>query len=301
MSELRCGVFLPNFGPFFDPNELGELAVDAEAAGWDGFFIWDHIAFDAANPQPVVDPWVALAVIAARTSRIRLGALVTPLARRRPWKLARETVSLDHLSHGRMVVGAGLGWAPDIEFEAFGEDGGDRARADLLDEGLEVLDGLWKGEAFVHDGAAYHLDVPAFLPRPLQEPRIPVWIAGLWPHRRPFRRAARWDGVYPEKAGGGLLSPSELSEIVAYVREHGARTERYDVVLNGHTDGGDAIGSAAMLETYIERGLTWWLEKVEPTRLYSVAEARERIRQGPPWPSGASQVRIGKERGSDHA
>ncbi len=280
-AVIKCGVFLPNFGPFGDIATLVDLARLTEASGWDGFFIWDHILFDDESPQAVVDPWVTLAAVATATERIRFGALMTPVARRRPWKLARETATVDHLSGGRLVFGAGLGFPPHAEFGLFGEETDDRLRAEKLDEGLAVLAGLWTGEEFEYSGAHYSVGRTRFLPGPVQRPRPPVWIAGWWPNKRPFRRAARWDGVFPELEGGGTPTPEQLREIVAYVGGLRESKEPFDFVLNGYT-GTDREDSAPTLERYVDAGLTWWLERVDPTRLFSAEEARVRIATGPP-------------------
>jgi alkanesulfonate monooxygenase SsuD/methylene tetrahydromethanopterin reductase-like flavin-dependent oxidoreductase (luciferase family) len=282
---VRYGFFLPNFGPFGDPNVLIELAREAEQSDWDGFFVWDHILFQAdGGAHDVVDPWVALAGIAANTTRLRFGALMTPLARRRPWKVARETATLDRLSNGRLVFGAGLGFPPDQEFEFFGDPSDDRVRAQRLDEGLAILNGLWSGKPFSFTGEHYTLEEMQFLPTPVQQPRPPVWIAGWWPHKPPFRRAARWDGVFPERADWQIPTPDDLSQILAYVREQRADgTNPSDVVLNGHTPPDQKAG-AAHLEPYLEVGLTWWLERVDLEHHYSVDEALARIRSGPPKP-----------------
>jgi alkanesulfonate monooxygenase SsuD/methylene tetrahydromethanopterin reductase-like flavin-dependent oxidoreductase (luciferase family) len=274
-------MFLPNFGAFGDANVLGELAATAEQNGWDGFFIWDHILFQETPPQDVVDPWVALTTIALRTDRIRLGALMTPLARRRPWKVARETVSIDRVSGGRLTFGAGLGFPPRAEFELFGEESDDRIRARKLDEGLAILDGLWSGEPFAFEGAHFHIEETRFLPRPVQQPRPPVWIAGWWPNKPPLRRAARWDGVFSELVMGGLPSPDQLREIRAYVHEHRDSPNPFDAALNGYTDT-DPSHAAETVGPYVEAGLTWWLERIDPERRNSVAETRERIEAGPP-------------------
>jgi alkanesulfonate monooxygenase SsuD/methylene tetrahydromethanopterin reductase-like flavin-dependent oxidoreductase (luciferase family) len=276
---IRFGVFLPNFGPFGDARVLGELAYAAEQNGWDGFFIWDHILFMEDPPQDVVDPWVALATIALRSEQIRLGALMTPLARRRPWKVAREAVSVDHLSRGRLTFGAGLGFPPHAEFEVFGENPDDRVRADKLDEALEILNGLWSGEPFSFEGAHFKIEQTTFLPRPVQQPRPPVWIAGWWPNKRPLRRAARWDGLFSELVGGATPTPEELRAILAYVNQHRESREPFDFVIGGHTD---ASTAAERVGPYRDSGLTWWLEKIEPGRLNSVEESLERIQAGPP-------------------
>src|SRR5262249_11423353 len=191
---MQYGIHRPPFGPYGDARVLAELAAEAEKAGWDGFFLWDDIT--TAPPIPVGDTWVALTAIALGTKRLRLGPLVTPLPRRRPWKVARETVSLDHLSHGRLILGVGSGGSPD-EFDDLGEEVSAKARAAMLDEGLEVLAGLWSAAPLHFEGTHYHVHGAQFLPRPLQTPRIPVWVAGGWPHTAPFRRASRWDGVFP--------------------------------------------------------------------------------------------------------
>ena len=279
---MRYGVFLPNFGPFGDPHVLIDLARDAESYGWDGLFIWDHILFQGDSPHDVVDPWVALAGIATNTSTLRFGALMTPLARRRPWKVARETATLDRLSNGRLIVGAGLGFPPDAEFEFFGDPSDDRVRAQRLDEGLAILNGLWSGEPFSFSGEHYTLEEMQFLPTPVQKPRPPIWIAGWWPNKPPFRRAARWDGVYPERADWKIPTPDDLREILAYVRQHREDgSDPKDVVLNGHTPH-DPRRGADRLEPYEAVGLTWWLERVDLEHLYSVEEARGRIQSGPP-------------------
>jgi alkanesulfonate monooxygenase SsuD/methylene tetrahydromethanopterin reductase-like flavin-dependent oxidoreductase (luciferase family) len=177
---VKRGIYLAPFDELVEPRLLAELAQRAESRGWDGFFLWDHIRY-RAPVQAVADPWIALAAIAYASERLRLGPMVTPLSRRRVHKLARETVTLDHLSHGRLTLGVGLGSTRSGELEPFGEVTGPRERARLLDQGLDKLTAFWGGE---------------FEPRPLQQPRIPVWAAAVWPHRRPLPRAARWDGLF---------------------------------------------------------------------------------------------------------
>jgi alkanesulfonate monooxygenase SsuD/methylene tetrahydromethanopterin reductase-like flavin-dependent oxidoreductase (luciferase family) len=147
MAGVQRGIAIPNFGD--DPAELIQLGVDAEAAGFDGFFLWDHIVFsNTGDGPPILDPWLLLAVIAARTSRIRLGTMITPVPRRRPWQLARQTATLDVLSEGRVTLGVGIGSPAYGDFGIFGEPAGDRERAERLDEGLDVLAGLWTGDKF---------------------------------------------------------------------------------------------------------------------------------------------------------
>jgi alkanesulfonate monooxygenase SsuD/methylene tetrahydromethanopterin reductase-like flavin-dependent oxidoreductase (luciferase family) len=273
---MRFGVHLPNFGPFGDPQTLAALAAEAESSGWDGFFLWDHILADPQWREPMVDPWIALAAVASATREIRLGALVTAVPRRRPWHLARETTTLDHLSNGRLVVGVGLGFPPGAEFEHFGEDGDARRRARLLDEGLAILAGLWSGEPFAFDGDEYHIRETVFLPTPVQRPRPPIWVAAHSPNRAPLRRAARWDGVFPEHADGSRLSPMELAELLDYVRQHRAAPDPFDAVIAGRS----ADVGAEELGAYAAAGLTWWLESSRPNDL--LADMRERIAAGPP-------------------
>ena len=196
--SVKRGIFLAPFDELADPRTLAELARSAESRGWNGFFIWDHITY-RAPVRAVADPWVALAAIACSTEQLRLGPMVTPLSRRRVHKLARETVTLDHLSRGRLTFGVGLGSNRNDELEPFGEVVDARERARLLDRGLERLNAFWGGE---------------FQPPPLQQPRIPVWVAARWPHRRPVRRAARWDGLFPIDLPG----PHALAELANEVR-----------------------------------------------------------------------------------
>ena len=193
----RRAIFVAPFGELSEPRVLARLAAETEAAGWDGFFVWDHIVYTEVSR--LADPWVAMAAIAAATERVRIGALVTPTPRRRVQKLARETVTLDRLSGGRLVFGVGIGGDRHGEFEPFGDEASPRERARRLDADIERLVELWGGE---------------FQPVPVQQPRIPVWVAARWPNRRPLARAARWDGVFPIDLPG----PQALAELVAEVR-----------------------------------------------------------------------------------
>jgi alkanesulfonate monooxygenase SsuD/methylene tetrahydromethanopterin reductase-like flavin-dependent oxidoreductase (luciferase family) len=235
---------------------------------------------------PATDPWIAVAAIAARTSRLRLGVMVTPLARRRPWKVAREAVAVDALSRGRFVLGVGLGGGANAEFAAFGEDPDPRVRADRLDEGLAILDGLWSGAPFSFSGSYHHVEGAHFVPRAVQEPRIPIWVAGRWPHKRRFRRAARWDGLFPLFDGygaGEMPPPSLLAEAVAYTRAQREGDGPFDVALESVSAGEDLAADAALAADYERAGLTWWIEALGWFR--GPFEAmRERVRRGPPRP-----------------
>lgn len=275
---MRFALYVPNFGTFDSVQTIVTLAKAAEAAGWDGFFMWDHLLPDAAN-LPVVDPWIALGAIAGATSRIRIGALVTPLARRRPWKLARETASLDQYSGGRLVVGAGIGGDWWREFSAVGEKRPDRARSELLDEGLDVLTGLWSGTPFNYKGTHYTVDNAHFLPTPYQTPRPPIWIAGVWPGTRPFRRAARWDGIFPI-GRNGKMTPDDFRQMKAYIDQHRTATTPFDLVFDGRANDLPATERGAHVASYADAGVTWWLESVWPS--VALSEIQLIIEQGPP-------------------
>jgi alkanesulfonate monooxygenase SsuD/methylene tetrahydromethanopterin reductase-like flavin-dependent oxidoreductase (luciferase family) len=274
---MRYGIDVPNFGDFGNPRALADLAREAEAAGWDGFFLWDHL--QTAQPMPFTDPWVALAAMAAQTEHIRLGTLVTPLPRRRPWKLARETVSIDQLSGGRLTLGVGIGGNGWREYSAFGEAPDDRLHGAMLDEGLEVLTGLWSGEPFSFQGQHYQVEGACFLPTPAQQPRIPIWVAGIWPHKKPFQRAARWDGVFP-LLDNKPMPPDDIRAMLAYIRQHRTSAEPFDVVAVGWAYEHGKEAGDALLEEYAEAGVTWWLEGFNPED--TTAYVRAHIEQGPP-------------------
>lgn len=228
----KRGIFAAPFDELSEPALVAELAAAAEAAGWDGFFVWDHIRYSAPT-RAVADPWVTLAAVASATQRLVIGPLVTPLARRRVQKLARETVTLDRLSRGRLVLGVGLGSDRHGEFAPFGEVEDPRERARLLDDGLERLSELWGGE---------------FEPPPVRQPRIPIWVAARYPNRRPVRRAARWDGLFPIDLPG----PEALAELVAEVREaRGGDAGPFDFVIE-HEPGEDP-------GPWEQAGATWCL------------------------------------------
>jgi alkanesulfonate monooxygenase SsuD/methylene tetrahydromethanopterin reductase-like flavin-dependent oxidoreductase (luciferase family) len=205
---VKRAIDVPPFEELADPRLVAELAAAAEQRGWDGFFVWDHIVY-RAPVRAVADPWVTMAAIACATSRLRIGPMITPLSRRRVHKLARETVTLDQLSSGRLTLGVGLGSARNGELEPFGEVADPRERARLLDKGLDDLTRYWGGE---------------FEPVPLQRPRIPVWVAAEWPHRRPVR----WDGIFPTHLPG----PAELAELAAEIRGSRPADQPFDVVVD---------------------------------------------------------------------
>ena len=287
---MKYGLYLPNFGVFGDACVLADLAATAEQAGWHGFFLWDHIAQDE-TVTGMVDPWVALAAIAMNTTTIRIGTTVTPLPRRRPWKLARETVSIDHLSGGRLILGVGIGVGA-AEWDHFGETTDLRQRGEMLDEGLDILMGLWSGESFSFSGTHYQIKQAHFLPTPVQQPRIPIWVGGFWPNRSPFKRMARWDGMFPLFAADPPDIPPLFSEAVSYVkseRETAGNDGPYDVIYMSSTLGVDATTASARVQAAAAAGATWWLEILMP-EIYGFGPAdpaaleaiRDRVLQGPP-------------------
>ena len=279
---MQFAIDLPPFGPFSDPNLVADLAREAEDAGWGGFFLWDHINYKldgSPDTLPIADPWIHLAAIALRTKSLKLGPMVTPLARRRPWKLARETVTLDHLSGGRLILGVGLGGDGDGEFSDFGEPADPRVHGAMLDEALAVLTRLWSGEEVSYQGEHYQLSQVRFLPTPVQTPRIPIWVAGIWPHKKPFRRAAQFDGVYPQQRGGAL-TPEDYRDILAFIQSQRTQSAPFEVLTRGRTSGTDQAGDAAPVAAYAQAGVTWWLEQFRPQN--TLDEVRQRIQQGPP-------------------
>jgi alkanesulfonate monooxygenase SsuD/methylene tetrahydromethanopterin reductase-like flavin-dependent oxidoreductase (luciferase family) len=248
---MKRGIFLAPFDELADPNKVAELAASAEADGWDGFFLWDHVAY-RAPVRALADPWVALAAVACATERLRIGPMVTPLSRRRVHKLARETVTLDHLSGGRLTLGVGLGSDRNGELEPFGEVVDPRERARLLDSGLERLGAFWDGE---------------FQPTPVQRPRIPVWVAGRWPNRRPLRRAARWDGLFPIDLPG----PEALATLAGEVDALRSGDGPFDLIVEIPPGADPAPWQAA--------GATWVLTAFG--RQPAEAEVRKAIQAGP--------------------
>jgi alkanesulfonate monooxygenase SsuD/methylene tetrahydromethanopterin reductase-like flavin-dependent oxidoreductase (luciferase family) len=276
-ARARAGLFLPLFDELADPALVARLAAEAEEAGWDGVFVWDHVRWR----EPVVDvadPQITLAAIAAATERIRLGPLVTPLARRRPVKVARETATLDLLSGGRLTLGVGLGSDEfGSEYSMTGEELDDRRRARMLDESLAILEAAWSGEPVRHSGEHYTVDGMRFLPRPVQRPGVPIWVAGYYGKQRPLRRAARYEGFFPIN----LQHPDQLAEAVASLatlRRGAGADGPYDIVVD-LAPGDDPA-------PYVAAGATWWLVDFEPEGLRADL-VRGVLRDGPSQRFGA--------------
>jgi alkanesulfonate monooxygenase SsuD/methylene tetrahydromethanopterin reductase-like flavin-dependent oxidoreductase (luciferase family) len=266
---VRFGLHVPQLGALAEPRALVTLARHAETAGWDGYFIWDHV-LHRGDPD-AADPWVALGAIAVSTERLVIGPMITPLPRRRPWKVARETTTLDRLAGGRTVFGVGIGTDGYGEFTKFDEPATeDRTRAAMLDEGLEVVTTLWRGERATHHGAHYTMDDVVQTPTPIQQPRIPIWCAAVWPNVAPLRRAARWDGVVPV----GRVTPTEAAELMDEVRTHRHATTPFDFALPSSAADADALAD------YAAAGVTWWLHSIPPSA--ELHETLAVVDAGPP-------------------
>lgn len=277
---MQYGFIIPNG----DIHAIVDLASEAEAAGWDGVFYWDGVYIQSM--ELMYDPWIVLAAIAMRTTRVKIGAILTPLSRRRPWKLARETVSVDQLSHGRLVLPVGLGALDDGGFGKVGEVTDRKTRAQLLDESLAILNGLWSGQPFSFQGEHYHVEEMAFKPTPVQQPRIPIWIVGAWPREKSMQRVLRCDGLMPTKldaSGQGVdVTPDDIRAMKAYIDERRTLTTPFDIIFEGETPGDQPAQAAALVRPYAEAGCTWWMESRWGANTSDVSEVRARIKQGPP-------------------
>jgi alkanesulfonate monooxygenase SsuD/methylene tetrahydromethanopterin reductase-like flavin-dependent oxidoreductase (luciferase family) len=278
---VKYGIYTPNFGKSSHPETLAMLASEAETAGWDGFFLWDHL-IERKQRIPITDSFIALSAIAQQTHRIRIGTTVTPLPKLKPWIVARQTVALDQLSNGRMTLGVGLGLEETCAYARLNENADNKVLAKKLDESLDIITGLWTGKPFSYRGKHFKVGTVTFLPKPVQQPRIPIWVGGSWPRKGPFKRAARWDGVLPLKLGPTIHpAPEDLRAIVSYVQKHRAAKGSFDVAIIGWGTGKDRKKDTRKIPPYIDAGMNWWLESLY-TYQDSVAQMRNRIRMGPP-------------------
>jgi alkanesulfonate monooxygenase SsuD/methylene tetrahydromethanopterin reductase-like flavin-dependent oxidoreductase (luciferase family) len=280
---VRFGIYCANFGFLAEPRILVDIAERAERAGWHGFFLYDHIVVGAAT----VDPWTVLSAVAVRT-RLTLGPMVAAVPRRQPWELAHQTIALDRLSEGRLVLGVGLGEGAD--HAAVGDHGSDRERGDRLDAALDVVTGLWSGEE-VTSNRHWNLKSLALRPGPYSG-RIPIWVAGRHPVMRPMRRAARYDGAFPIDSVWDVrspLRPDQLAAMVSVVRAERGTLADFDVVTAGVTPP-DPDAARQAVEPFAALGTTWWLEILEPRR-GTLDSLLERVEAGPPGfdsgPAGA--------------
>ncbi|TET07236.1 MAG: LLM class flavin-dependent oxidoreductase [Candidatus Thorarchaeota archaeon] len=250
---MKYGIYISNYALNGDPKKFVDLAKAAEDAGWDGFFMWDHVY--QSSGDLIADPWITLAAIAAQTEKIRIGTTVTPLPRRKPQKVAREVTTLDNLSNGRFTLGVGLG--DDSEDGYFDEETSLKTRAEKLDESLEILEGLWTGKPFSFTGQHYNIQELTFEPRPMKKPRVPIWCGGTWPIKAPFRRAARFDGVFPLSAKDEL-KPEDYQEITDYVKGHRKTMKDFDIIMWGRSTGDPKKDS--WIGDYETAGVNWYTE-----------------------------------------
>ena len=274
---MRFGIIL-NTGTL---DQIGDLAASAEDAGWDGVFYWDAVHIpDFGN---MFDPWVALTVIAAHTKRVTLGGVVMAVPRHKPWLFARAATSVDHASHGRLVLPIGLGGLDDSGFAGVGEPTDIRERAERLDETLDFLEAAWTGEPFQRHGKHYRTHEMTFLPRPVQQPRIPIWVVGAWPREKSMQRVLRYDGILPNKlkpqGGQDTMTTDDIRAIAQYVRERRGTLNGFDIVTEGRTPGSDPKAAAEAVQPWADAGASWWTE-AEWRGSYD--DLRRRIEQGPP-------------------
>jgi alkanesulfonate monooxygenase SsuD/methylene tetrahydromethanopterin reductase-like flavin-dependent oxidoreductase (luciferase family) len=265
---MRSGLWLPLFEELADPRVVARLASEAEELGWHGLFVWDQMRWREPI-RHVADPWITLAAVAAATERLKLGPMVTPLPRRRPAKVARETATLDGLSGGRLILGVGLGGDQFAgEFSKTGEQVDDRVRGEMLDEALEILTRAWSGEPVNYRGKHYLIDDVRFLPRPVQRTGVPVWLAAFRGNLKPLRRAARYQGLFPVN----LENVDEFARVVSTVRAlRTDSTAPFEIAA--------ALPPATDVAPYAEAGATWWMTEFEPG--VSLAEVRDVVREGP--------------------
>jgi len=295
---MKRGLFVaPTIHDYADPVNLVELAKLAEAAGWDGYFICDHLLLDPEGMLGLADPTVVLGAIAAVTERMVIGSMVTPIARRRPWKVAKEFASLDQLSRGRVRIGVGLGGL-DQEFSNFGEDPDKKLLAKKTDEGLEIIQRLHAGEAVDFAGEHYQLTAARLLPSPIQQPRVPVWVAAMLPFKAGQRRAARWDGIVPQVMPMALEesqdatdqdmraimepTPEQIEEVVRFTDELRDTDKPFDIVVTGISCGLEREAAAEKLNAYERAGTTWWLEWLDCGMPGTYEPTVEQVSAGPP-------------------
>jgi hypothetical protein len=274
---MKYGFVLPQG----DAQTAADFARQAEQSGWDGFFVWE--------PVWGIDAWVSLAAAAMVTNNIHLGTMLSPLSRMRPWKVASETATLDNLSNGRVILSVGLG-ATNTGFEDFGEITNRKTRAELLDESLQILTGLWSGNPFNHSGKYYQINITEDIfqppPSPIQKPRIPIWVVGAWPSKKSMHRAINYDGLLPAiiRESGGVsldpIRPSELVEMKHFIDENRESDTPFDIIVEGKTPGDDPVKAAEKVASYRDAGATWWIEALwdEPDQ----KKVFSRIKQGSP-------------------
>ena len=276
MKDIKFGIALP----YLTPRKVAHLAQKAEENGWNGCFLGDAIWCE--------DPLIGLAAAAMITHRIRLGTLVTPAPLRRPWRLASESLALDHLSEGRLTLGLAMG-ATWMGWYAFPDEVTDtRMRAGMLDETIDILTLMFQSRQFDYDGQFYHLkltelDEMYYPPRPVQQPRIPLWCVGIWPREKSMRRVLKCDGIIVEKFNAAgeneEVTADDIRQIRAYVSENRPARAPFDIVISGKTAGLNQEQLQNKLLPLVESGLTWWIEGMWDE---SEEAALQRIEQGVP-------------------
>jgi alkanesulfonate monooxygenase SsuD/methylene tetrahydromethanopterin reductase-like flavin-dependent oxidoreductase (luciferase family) len=281
---MRFAIEFAGAGATAYAGVLADLAMIAEDSGWEGVFLEDYIVHHKRPDMPTCDPWIALAAMAGKTRSVTLGTEVTPLPRRRPWKLAREVATLDHLSGGRMVLGVGLGDVNDPGFAGTGESTETSLRSQLVDESLAVIDQLWKGGPVSFSGRHFHVEGLTFLPRPLQKPRVPIWIGGGWPNPGVIRRALRWDGICAYIETGSFEkwedhSPIFVRQVKEMVERARGTSEGFDIVTGGRQRADDWEADRAIISALAEAGATWWVEYVDAD--LDLDDQRRAARRGP--------------------
>ena len=270
---MKCGFVIP----WADATDVGDLAAAAEEAGWDGLFVWE--------PVWGVDAWISLGLAAVRTSKIRLGTMLTPPSRRRPWELASQVATVDRISNGRVTLSVGLG-ATDTGFETFGEECDRKVRAELMDECLDIVCGLWQGQPYSYDGTHYQIEPTEFptIGNTVQQPRVPVWCVGALGRKRSMQRALSWDGILPQVIDQDHDSPTGTARQPNLSEVEALRTE----IENGANPGIDIIVEGQWTEhspaAYRDAGATWWIESMwgAMAEHSPVAAAYDRLMQGPP-------------------
>jgi len=267
---MKCGISIANFGVSSRPQDYARLAKAVEEAGWDGLFVWDHLNF--GRGRDILNPWILLAAIAIETEKLTIGTAVTPLPRRRPQNVAFEVMTLDQLSEGRMILGVGLGWPPK-EFKTFGEKVDIRIRAQKMEESLEILQGLWTGKEYSFKGEHYTVDKFVLHPTPVQKPRVPIWVAGMWPKKKPFRRAALYDGVVPL----GTRDPSAFAEMMEYVGKH--RKSKGDFAWVCSLTHPAKTKRDELVPQFEQAGANWYLESWGTV---PIEKQMKRTKRGPP-------------------
>lgn len=273
---MKFGLDVANIGSdLSDPHKLIELAIESEKAGWDGFFLWNTFL----NPDSlyIANPIVTMSAIATKTNRIKLGFLISPLPFYKPWQFASEIATLDHLSNGRFILGVGLGFNPK-DFSSFNESDELKIRGEKLNESLDIITGLWTGKPFSYTGKHYQIKNVQLLPTCKQQPRVPIWVAGFWPNKKPFQRAAKYEGMYPG-SDGPQLTPETIIEILKYIHSHRTVKGSFDALIWVKLQEKEEE-IQKMVQEYEQAGLTWMKIPITPSKSY--LELMEIIKAGPP-------------------